>query len=66
MHSTAKDAEEFAERKGFPLRPLRNPLRSLRLNPTFITNQTGLAFVGLNQLPVDENAVLLGPKSCEK
>ncbi|HBB97657.1 MAG TPA: hypothetical protein DC054_19925 [Blastocatellia bacterium] len=28
----AKDAGDFAEeRKGFPLRPLRNPLRSLRL-----------------------------------
>jgi hypothetical protein len=32
----AKDAESLAEeRKGFPLRPLRNPLRSLRLNSAF-------------------------------
>ncbi len=32
----AKDADGLAEeRKGFPLRPLRNPLRSLRLNSAF-------------------------------
>jgi SpoIID/LytB domain protein len=40
----AKDAKVFAEeRKGFPLRPLRNPLRSLRLHATF-DDQTSLAW----------------------
>jgi SpoIID/LytB domain protein len=40
----AKEAEGFAEgRKGLPLRPLRNPSRSLRLN-AFYDYQTSLAW----------------------
>jgi SpoIID/LytB domain protein len=60
----AKDAEVLAEeRKGFPLRPLRNPLRPLRLDQSFEDDTSRTWKADLLNTPLHKYFVPTGPNA---